>query len=144
MRDRVDVEVQSDGSYVETRELIYRILNEQGARWLRQVNLSYTQGYQSYAISAAYTLKKDGTRIDVERRNMLRGYGATSAPGFDRMVACTEKKSTRSVMNSAWSAMPENVVQTAWMPALAPAMICSEGLWLPSGGDGACLCATGC
>ena len=51
--------------------------------------------------------------------------GAGSAFGFDTIFGFTSKKSIKSVMNKAWSAMLENVEKTAWIfvlvPAIAPA-----------------------
>ena len=82
IKSHSDVEVREDGSYAESRITVYRILTEQGVQALRQVTLSYSQTYQSYTVASAYTLKKDGTRIDVDPRGMLHGYGATSSPGF--------------------------------------------------------------
>ncbi len=89
MQSRVEVEVQPDGSYLESRQTAYRVLTEQGARALRQVTLSYTEGFQSYAVHAAYTLKADGTRVDVDGSHILHGYGATSSPGFQDLQTIT-------------------------------------------------------
>src|ERR1700684_1826087 len=50
------------------------------------------------------------------------GRGAGIALGFDTIFGCTEKKSIRSVMNMAWSAMIENVEKNACMLVLAPAI----------------------
>lgn len=82
VKSHIEIEVEADGSYMESRQLVFRILTEQGAKTLRQMSLGYTQGYQSYSVSAAYTLKKDGTRIDVQNSSILRGYGASTSPGF--------------------------------------------------------------
>ncbi|MEJ0026877.1 MAG: DUF3857 and transglutaminase domain-containing protein [Rhizomicrobium sp.] len=82
VKNHVEIEVQPDGAYVESREVVYRLLTEQGARALREMQLGFTRSYQSYMIPAAYTLKKDGTRIDVPRDSMLLGYGASNSPGF--------------------------------------------------------------
>ncbi|HEV2650577.1 MAG TPA: DUF3857 and transglutaminase domain-containing protein [Rhizomicrobium sp.] len=67
---------------MESREVVYRALTEAGARTLRQVELSYTEGYQTYTVLHAYTLKKDGTRVDVPREGVMHGFGVTSTPGF--------------------------------------------------------------
>ncbi|HEY1710146.1 MAG TPA: DUF3857 and transglutaminase domain-containing protein [Rhizomicrobium sp.] len=84
-----EVEVSSGGSYAESREVIYKVLTEQGARALRQVTLSYTEGFQQYAVMAAYTRKADGKRIDVDKSSLLRGYGASSEPGFEDVKTIT-------------------------------------------------------
>ena len=50
------------------------------------------------------------------------------ASGLDRIVGCTLKNSTRSVRNSDWSAMVENVAKSAWMPPFAPSERSGEEL----------------
>jgi hypothetical protein len=89
VKSHIEVEVQEGGGYLESREVVYRALTEQGAEALRQMTLSYTEGFQSYTVAAAYTLKKDGSRIDVDRRGMLGGYGASSSPGFQDLKTLT-------------------------------------------------------
>jgi hypothetical protein len=42
--------------------------------------------------------------------------------GFEAIAGLTLKNSTRSVRNSDWSAMPEKVENSDWMPPLAPPM----------------------
>jgi transglutaminase-like putative cysteine protease len=81
-RDHVDVEVAADGSYADTREVSYRVLNAQGQELLHESRLGYTQGFETLDIVAAYTLKADGRRIDVPRNSYLSGFGQTSTPGF--------------------------------------------------------------
>lgn len=89
VKNHIDVEVASDGSYVETRETVAKVLTEQGAQAIRQITLSYTQQFQSIDISEAYTLKANGTRVDVKKDSVLRGYGATSSPGFQDLKTQT-------------------------------------------------------
>ena len=48
------------------------------------------------------------------------GRGASSAPGFEKILGCTEKNLSKSVMNIAWSAITEKVEKKAWMFVLAP------------------------
>lgn len=78
----VDAEVAADGSYVESREEAYRVLNTQGIEAMHQRQLGYTEGFETLDIMAAYTLKADGTRIDVPKDSYLSGFGLTSRPGF--------------------------------------------------------------
>lgn len=78
----IDVEVASDGAYVESREEAYRILNAQGVEMLHERKLGYTSGFENLDVVAAYTLKADGARIDVPKDSYLSGYGQTSQPGF--------------------------------------------------------------
>lgn len=82
LRDHVDYDVSADGSYVEKQEKLFRILSPQGLDALRQATVSYTEGYQDANIEQAYTLKHDGTRIEVPQSRMLLGYGQTEQPGF--------------------------------------------------------------
>jgi hypothetical protein len=82
VKDDIDVEINADGSFLESQERIYRPLTAQGIEFLHQFPLSYTDGFQSIDVVAAYTLKKDGTRINVPMNARLTGYGASSLPGF--------------------------------------------------------------
>jgi transglutaminase-like putative cysteine protease len=84
-----EVEVSEGGGYVESREAVYKVLTEQGAQALRQATFSYTEGYQSYSVVAAYTLKADGTRINVDPSSLMKGYGASSSPGFQDIKTIT-------------------------------------------------------
>lgn len=83
VKDHVDIELEMDGSYIETHEIVYRLLTTAAVQGMRQMGLSYTQGYQDLSVMAAYTLKPNGTRYDVAQSQMLRGFGATTAPGFE-------------------------------------------------------------
>jgi transglutaminase-like putative cysteine protease len=84
-----DIELSADGSYLESSEDAYRPLDARGLQAMRQVTLSYTEGFQSLDVMRAYTLKADGQKIDVAQSNILRGYGATTAPGFDDVRTLT-------------------------------------------------------
>lgn len=79
----VDIDLASDGSFVEKREVTYRLLTDAAVQAMRQMTLSFTEGYQDLKIESAYTLKANGTREDVAAGSMLRGYGATTSPGFE-------------------------------------------------------------
>ncbi|HTQ15381.1 MAG TPA: DUF3857 domain-containing protein [Rhizomicrobium sp.] len=87
--DHIDLQLNADGSFVESRDVAYKVLDEQGRQALQQTTLSYTEGYQAVTISRAYTLKANGTRIDVSPSGMLYGHGATSAPGFEDLKTVT-------------------------------------------------------
>jgi uncharacterized protein DUF3857/transglutaminase superfamily protein len=89
LKSHVEVEIQNSGSFVESREVVERALTESGAKALRQITLSYTQGYQRLEIASAYTLKKDGRRINVDRSGIMSGFGATSSPGFQAIRTIT-------------------------------------------------------
>src|SRR5690242_9125032 len=78
-----DIDLAADGSYVETREITYRLLTDAAVQAMRQMTFSYTDGYQDLKVESAYTLKANGTRNDVAAGSMLRGYGANTSPGFE-------------------------------------------------------------
>jgi transglutaminase-like putative cysteine protease len=82
VRDHVDYDVSADGSYVERQEKMFRILSPQGLDALREITVSYTEGYQDASIEDAYTLKRDGTRIEVPQNRVFLSYGETTASGF--------------------------------------------------------------
>jgi hypothetical protein len=49
---------------------------------MHERKLSYTQDYETLQVVAAYTLKANGTRIDIPKNSYLSGFGLTSQPGF--------------------------------------------------------------
>ena len=87
--NHIDVDVNQDGSFLQSNEVAYRILDEQGLRALQQMTISYTAGYQSLQIAEAYTLKAGGKRVDVAPNNILYGRGASSMPGYQDIVTAT-------------------------------------------------------
>ena len=76
------MEAAPDGRSWQVEEVHYRPLTSQGVEALQTFTLSYTQGYQTLSVRA-YTLKKDGRRIDIPQGDMLQGHGDTSQPGFE-------------------------------------------------------------
>lgn len=85
----LDIDVSSDGSYVEASELGLRVLDSRGQKALQQVTLWYSEGLQTLDVASAYTLKANGEKIAVGNDQMLRGFGATSAPGFEDLKTIT-------------------------------------------------------
>lgn len=63
-------EVNSDGSYVVTRDLVYSVLTEEGVKIANHAGLSYSTSLDEAEILTACTLKKDGRRIDVPASNI--------------------------------------------------------------------------
>ena len=63
-------EVNPDGSYVLTCDLIYSVLTEEGAKAANHAGLSYSTSLDETEILSAYTLKKDGRRVDVPAANI--------------------------------------------------------------------------
>jgi transglutaminase-like putative cysteine protease len=82
VKQDVDLEVAADGRSWEAVEVRLRPLTAQGVKLLQQRTLSYTQGYQQLNIEA-YTLKKDGRKIDIPSGDILQGHGETTSPGFE-------------------------------------------------------------
>ena len=82
VKESVDLEAAPDGRSWEVDEVHWRPLTSQGVQALQQFTLSFTQGYQTLKVQA-YTLKKDGRRIDIPQNSMLQGHGETSKPGFE-------------------------------------------------------------
>ncbi len=86
-RDHIDYDVDSDGSYEKRTEERVRILSEQGLHLLRQSGVAYMTGFQDADIEEAYTLKRDGTRIDVPND----GFFVTSGPATKGFADFREK-----------------------------------------------------
>jgi transglutaminase-like putative cysteine protease len=82
VKEHVDLEVYPDGSDLDTREESFRVLNAQGVEGLHERKLFYTQDFETLDIKEAYTLKANGTRIDVPKSSYLSGFGETSKQGF--------------------------------------------------------------
>lgn len=82
VREDVDLEAAPDGRYWQSAEVHSRPLTSAGVEALQQITLTYTEGFERLDVHA-YTLKKDGRRIDVPAGSMLQGHGETSQPGFE-------------------------------------------------------------
>jgi transglutaminase-like putative cysteine protease len=63
-------DVNADGTHTETHDNIIDVLTEEGVKSANQVDISYSESLQEVAILSAYTLKKDGHRIDVPPANI--------------------------------------------------------------------------
>jgi len=89
VRSHIDIDVNADGSSVETEDTALRVLDSRGQESLRRRTLSYTEGLQSIDIESAYALKADGEKIDVPERAIFRNSAAPSAPGFENAKLLT-------------------------------------------------------
>jgi transglutaminase-like putative cysteine protease len=87
--DHIASDVKADGSFRQTSEVAYRVLDAQGLRALQQMTLSYTDGYQDMRVIEAYTLKANGQRIGVAPSNILFGRGASTMPGYEDIATIT-------------------------------------------------------
>jgi len=81
-KDRVEIEVAADGTYIETQEMAARVLDARGIETLHERKLAYTQSFEAVQVAAAYTLKADGKRINVPPGSYLSGFGQSSQAGF--------------------------------------------------------------
>jgi len=81
-KDREEVELAADGTYIETQETAARVLDARGIEALHERKLAYTQSFEAMEVTSAYTLKADGKRIDVPPGSYLSGFGQSSQEGF--------------------------------------------------------------
>ena len=65
----VRYEVNPDGTHVETHDWALKVLSDQGVSAANSASVSFSDRLQEAEILSAYTLKKDGRRIDVPASN---------------------------------------------------------------------------
>lgn len=74
--------VNEDGTSTETHEWSMTVLKETAVQWAKRSSVSYSTSAQQAEVIEAYTLKKDGRRIDVPKDNyqveINRGKGKDS------------------------------------------------------------------
>ncbi len=63
-------DVNVDGTHTETHDIIVSVLTEEGVKSSNQANISYSESLEEAILLSAYTLKKDGRRIDVPPANV--------------------------------------------------------------------------
>ncbi|MGA9334646.1 MAG: DUF3857 and transglutaminase domain-containing protein [Rudaea sp.] len=68
--DHVTIDVAKDGATTVRREYAYTILAESALKSMSEQSISYHENDGSLQDVVAYTLKKDGTRIDVPETNV--------------------------------------------------------------------------
>ena len=83
VRDHFDYDVNKDGSFTERHEVIMRLLTQQALQLMRQGSVAYSEGAQEGDLLEAYTLKANGTRIDVPREKYL--ISSSSQAGLDAL-----------------------------------------------------------
>jgi transglutaminase-like putative cysteine protease len=92
VRYRVHYEVNADGTHVETWDVALKVLADQGISEANRASISYSDRLQSVKIQHAYTLKKDGSRVDVPPSNFQeevnKGRG-NAAPMFSDLKTIT-------------------------------------------------------
>ncbi|WDS36784.1 DUF3857 and transglutaminase domain-containing protein [Pseudoxanthomonas sp.] len=67
--ERVNYLVQADGTFVIEREVAVKVLLESGLEAARDASVDYSTSIQTAKVTAAYTLKADGRRIDAPPGN---------------------------------------------------------------------------
>jgi transglutaminase-like putative cysteine protease len=63
-------DVNANGTHTVTYDIIVEVLTEEGVKSANQVTFSYSESLENPTILSAYTLKKDGRRIDVPPSNI--------------------------------------------------------------------------
>ena len=63
-------DVNADGTHVETHDIIIGVLTEEGVKSANQAEVSYSESLENAVILSAYTIKKDGRRIEVASSNI--------------------------------------------------------------------------
>jgi len=69
VRYRAHYDVNGDGTHVETHDWALKVLADQGISTANRASISFSDRLQTADILSAYTLKKDGRRIDVPPTN---------------------------------------------------------------------------
>ena len=62
--------VNSDRTDSATHEILVKVLTEEGLKAANQAGFSYSESLEEAVVLSAYTLKKDGRRIDAPPLNM--------------------------------------------------------------------------
>ncbi len=78
------VDLNADGTFSQVTEVLIRLVTEQGAKG-GQIPLPYSESLQTLEVTEAYTLKPDGTRLDVAADKIFTQAApiAVSAPMFN-------------------------------------------------------------
>ncbi|MGB8601523.1 MAG: DUF3857 domain-containing protein, partial [Rhizomicrobium sp.] len=84
VKDHVDIILAADGTFVETREEIYRPLNAAGVKLLQQRQLTYTRGYEKLDILSAVTRRAagDGVAAKEQAATINLSYGQGTMRSF--------------------------------------------------------------
>lgn len=84
----LDYEVNPDGTFTMVREATLEVLSEQGVKAANQTSFSYSESMEGAEILHAFTLKKDGRRVDVPAANIQeREAVASGGPLFSDIKA---------------------------------------------------------
>ena len=79
------INLNADGTFSQVNEVLMRIVTEKGAKDGGQIPLPYSESLQTLEVIEAYTLKPDGTRVDVATDKIFTQAApvAVSAPMFN-------------------------------------------------------------
>ncbi|HXP97762.1 MAG TPA: DUF3857 domain-containing protein, partial [Telmatospirillum sp.] len=85
LSDAIDYDVRADGTFSREVKASYRINNDQGVKLLGQISSGYSTSLQELEVIAAYTITKDGRRLDVPSDKIMLQQSRLSAnaPTFD-------------------------------------------------------------
>src|SRR5664279_1418101 len=85
LRDDISYDLNSNGTYVYKEFESIRINSDQGVKQRSQVPLSYSASLQEVDVLEAFTITKDGRRVDVDRERIVNQQSPQSAnaPMFD-------------------------------------------------------------
>lgn len=80
-----NIAIERDGTYVVASTMLAKLNTEAGAKALGQIPVPFSESLQELEILEAYTLKPDGTRIDVKKEAIFTQASpvAVSAPMFN-------------------------------------------------------------
>ena len=91
-----NIAIEKDGTFVQINETLMSLKTSAGARGAAQVPIPYSDSLQALEIIEAYTLKPDGSRVDVKPESIFTQAApvAVSAPMFNdikyRIIAFPE------------------------------------------------------
>jgi transglutaminase-like putative cysteine protease len=80
-----DIAIEKDGTFVQTNTMIMRLVTEAGAKGVGQIPIPFSDSLQELEIVEAYSIKPDGTRVDVKKEAIFTQAApiAISAPMFN-------------------------------------------------------------
>lgn len=91
-RYRVDYTINTDGSFVETREWAMTVLMSNAVAKSKQASITYSTSIQAAEVLEAYTRKVSGRRVEAPRSNFqveANGGAGTGGPIFSDLTTLT-------------------------------------------------------
>jgi transglutaminase-like putative cysteine protease len=84
----------ADGSFVETRSFVLKVLRAEALAGAKQTSISYSRSIQKAEVLEAYTLKADGRRLEAPKSN----YQVTTSGGKDAAAPVFSDQTTLTVV----------------------------------------------